>query len=80
LPGRTWQSKPNAISETIWFMRHRGATDVAIGSYIHAAPNWVRPGAAGQINFESLQQWVLADHAVYQLVDQTGTSDEERAR
>jgi hypothetical protein len=61
-------------------MRHRGATDVTIGRYIHAAPNWVRPGAAWQINLESLQQWVLADHAVYQLVDQTGTSDAEQAR
>jgi hypothetical protein len=45
--------------------------------YIHAAPNWVTPGAAAEINLETHEQWLLADHAVHQLVDPTAACDEE---
>jgi hypothetical protein len=36
--------------------------------YLHMAPNWVTPGAACEINLDTLEQWTLADHAI-QLVD-----------
>ena len=48
--------------------------------YIHAAPKWVTPGAACEINLDMLQQWTIADHAVHQVVDQIWACDEENAR
>jgi hypothetical protein len=48
--------------------------------YVHAAPNWVTPGAACVINLETHEQWLLADHAVHQLVDPAAACDEEGAR
>jgi hypothetical protein len=45
--------------------------------YVHAAPNWVTRGAACEINLETHEQWLLADHAVHQLVDPTAACDEE---
>jgi hypothetical protein len=39
--------------------------------FVHAAPKWVTPGAACEINLETHEQWLLADDAVHQLVDAT---------
>ena len=44
--------------------------------YIHAAPKWVTPGAACEINLDTGQQWTLIDHALGQLVDTTVACDE----
>ena len=48
--------------------------------YIHAAPNWVRPGAVCEINLDTLQQWTIGDHTLRQLFDTTGACDEAEVR
>jgi hypothetical protein len=48
--------------------------------FVHAAPKWVTPGAACEINLETQEQWLFADDAVHQLVDTNRTCDEAEVR